>query len=124
MKLKDKHNDPNNMVDYILVTEDGDRVKSEMPATVAEEIVKRASKLTAREEKGFEIAVNGEMFFPRDIFDFDEGDIEGLKPARKSGRPTKAELLEEAGKEMTNPQIHQAIESAKQQKAEKRDAKE
>lgn len=124
MKLKDKHNDPNNMVDYILVTEDGDRVKSEMPATVAEEIVKRASKLSSRDEKGFEIAVNGEMFFSKDIFDFDEGEIEGLKPARKGGRPTKAELLEEAGKEMTNPQIHQAIESVKQQKAEKRDAKE
>lgn len=120
MKLKDKYNDPNNMVEYILDTHDGDRVKSEMPATVAAEIVQRASKVSARDEKGFEIAVYDEMFFPKDIFDFEEGEIEGLKPAKKSGRPTKADLLEEAGKEMTNPQIHQAIENAKQQKAEKR----
>ena len=118
MKLKDKHNDPDNMVEYILDTHDGERVKSSMPATVAEEIVQRAENLAARDEKGFEIAVNGEMFFPKDIFDFEEGEVEGLKP-KKGGRPTKAELLREAGKEMTNPQIHAAIEDAKQQKAEK-----
>lgn len=123
MKLKDKYNDPNNMVDYILDTHDGQRVKSEMPATVAEEIVQRANKLESRDEKGFEISVNGEMFFPRDIFDFEEGEIEGLKP-KKSGRPTKDALLKEAGKEMTNPQIAKAIEDAKQENAEKRGSKE
>ena len=119
MKLKDKYNDPNNMVEYILDTHDGERVKSEMPATVAEEIAQRANTLALRDEKGFEIDVNGEMFFPKDIFDFQDGEIEGLKP-KKSSRPKKAELLEEAGKEMTNPQLHQAIENAKQENAEKR----
>ena len=119
MKLKDKYNDPSNMVEYILDTHDGERVKSEMPATVAEEIVQRAAKLSVRDEKGFEIAVNDEMFFPKDIFDFEEGEVDGLKPAKK-GRPTKADLLKEAGKEMTNPQLQQAIDNAKQEKAEKR----
>ena len=118
MKLKSKFNDPNNTVEYKLDTHDGQFSKSEMPATVAEEIVQRANMLDLSDEKGFEIVVNGEMFFPKDIFDFEEGEIEGLKP-KKGGRPTKDELLKEADKEMTNPQLHQAIENAKREKREK-----
>lgn len=119
MKLKSKYNDPNNIIDYKLDTHDGQFAKSEMPATVAEEIAQRANSLGLRDEKGFEIVVNDEMFFPKDIFDFEEGEIEGLAP-KKSRRPTKDELLKEADKEMTNPQLYEAIKSVKRQKAEKR----
>lgn len=118
MKLKSKFNDPNNTVEYKLDTHDGQFSESKMPATVAEEIVQRANMLDLSDEKGFEIVVNGEMFFPKDIFDFEEGEIEGLKP-KKGGRPTKDELPKEAGKEMTNPQLHQTIENAKREKREK-----
>lgn len=114
MKLKSKFNDPNNTVEYKLDTHDGQFSESKMPATVAEEIVQRANMLDLSDEKGFEIVVNGEMFFPKDIFDFEEGEIEGLKP-KKGGRPTKDELPKEAGKEMTNPQLHQAIENASEE---------
>ena len=124
MKLKSKYNDPAKLIDYKLDTKDGQFCQSQMPATVAEEIAQRATSIEVCEEKGFELVVNGDMMLPIDIFDIEEGEIEGRKPARKSGRPTKAELLEEAGKEMTNPQIHQAIENAKQEKAEKRGVKE
>lgn len=120
MKLKKKYNNPDAMVTYKLDTQDGEFCQSSMPATVAEEIAQRADSIEVRDEKGFELRVNGNTLLPKDIFDFEEGEIEGFKPPRKSGRPTKAELLEEAGKEMTNPQLYNAIQDAKQEKAEKR----
>jgi len=120
MKLKDKYNKPTAMVDYKLDTHDGQFSKSSMPATVAEEIAKRAEKLSIREEKDFELCVNGETCLPIDIFDFEDGEIEGIEKPRKNGRPTHAELVDKADKTMTNPQLYKAIESAEQEKAEKR----
>lgn len=120
MKLKDKYNDPSKMVDYKLDTRDGQFSLSTMPATVAEEIAQRAEKLSIREEKGFELCVNDEMLLPIDIFDFEDGEIEGIKKPKKSGRPTHAELVDKADKTMTNPQLYRAIENAEQEKAEKR----
>ena len=119
MKLKDKYNDPSKMVDYKLDTHDGQFSKSSMSATVAGEIAQRADKLSIREEKGYELCVNGEMLFPIDIFEVEDGEIEEMKKPRKSGRPTHAELVDTAGKTMTNPQLYRAIEDAKQEKAER-----
>ena len=92
MKLKKKYDNAASTVDYKLDTKDGQFSQSSMPAKIAEEIAQRADAVELGEEKGFEIVVNGEMLFPQDIFDFDDGEIEGLKPKR-SGRPTKDELL-------------------------------
>ena len=111
------------MIDYKLDTEDGEFCRSTMPATVAEEIAKRSKKVALVDDKGFELSVDGGMRFPKDIFEFEDGEIGEPEPPRKSGRPTKAELLEEAGKEMTNPQLHHAIEDAKQENAQKRSGK-
>ena len=101
MKLKPKYNDPNNMIDYKLDTHDGQFSQSKMPATIAEEIAQRASSVTLGEEKGFELVVNGDTLLPKDIFDFEEGEVEGLKPTKKR-RTAKIEPSKEAGEGISN----------------------
>ena len=124
MKLKNEFNNPTKTVDYILDTKDGMRTKSSVPAQIVEEIVKRADTVEIYKHDGKEeIVVNDESFFPAEIFDFEDGEaISEYKPAtkKKSGRPTKAELVEEARETMTNPQLHKAIEEAKHENEEKR----
>lgn len=123
MKLKNKYGNPSATIDYKLDTGDGEFALSTMPATVAEEIAKRSKKVALVDDRGFELSVDGGMRFPKDIFEFEDGELGESEPPRRGGRPTKAELLEEAGKEMTNPQLHHAIEEAKQEKAQKRSGK-
>ena len=59
--------------------------------------------------------------FPKKAFVFGDGEeIErGKRNPKKGGRPTHAELVKEADETMTNPQLHQAIQNAKQEKADK-----
>lgn len=78
MKLKSKFNDPNNMVDYMLDTHDGQLSCSKMPATVAEEIAQRANSLELGDSKGFELIVNGDTYLPKGIFDFEDGELDEI----------------------------------------------
>lgn len=90
MKLNEKHNGKDATIDYKLITEDGQMVLSTMPASVAEEIAKRAGELSADGEEGFELRVNGEMLFPIDAFVFEDGEL---------GAATAPEEAKEAGGE-------------------------
>ena len=78
MKLKGKFNDPNNMVDYMLDTHDGQLSRSKMPATVAEEIAQRANSVELGNEKGFELIVNGDTYLPKGIFDFEDRELDEI----------------------------------------------
>lgn len=120
MKLHKDYQAPDSEITYRLDTKDGQFSEGRMRASVAEEIVHSAETREIGDIEGFELVVNGKMLFPRNAFAFDEGEeIErGKRSPKKGGRPTKKELLEEAGKTMTNPQLHQAIEDAKQRKAD------
>ena len=90
MKLKAKYNRNDAMIEYKLDARDGDFCLSSMPATVAEEIVKRADALAMRDEKGFELLVNGEMMFPISIFDFEDGEKEAIAAPAEPAEPAKA----------------------------------
>lgn len=78
MKLKSKFNDPNDMVDYMLDTHDGQLSLSQMPATVAEEIAQRANSVELGNEKGFELIVNGDTYLSKSIFDFEDGELDKI----------------------------------------------
>ncbi|WP_165170629.1 hypothetical protein [Adlercreutzia sp. ZJ242] len=101
MKLKDEYNDRGALVDYMLDTHDGQRVLSKMPATVAEEIAKRADDVALGDEKGFELIVNGETYLPKDIFEFEDGELEKTAPkrTRRAARGTRPRKPAEAQEE-------------------------
>lgn len=121
MKLHKRYQAPNAEIPYLLDTKDGQFAEGRMRASVAEEIVHSAETRELGSREGFELVVNDRMLFPKDAFvlDADEQLERGKRSPKKGGRPTKAQLLKEAGEEMTNPQLHQAIENAKQEKASK-----
>lgn len=128
MKLKKEFNDPSYEIEYRLDTKDGMQTLSSMPAVVAEEIVKRADSVQVihYDNGGNEYVVNGDTYFPSTIFELEEGEvIKEYKPtsSKKSGRPTKAELVEEARDTMTNPQLHHAIQEAKKENELKKTAR-
>lgn len=63
---------------------------------------------------------NGDrLYLPGDAFDGSAGRIAELEEggfvarARTGGRPTREELLAEADAEMTNPELHEAVQKAK-----------
>ena len=118
MKLAKEYEAEGAEVPYLLDTGDGQYSEGAMRASVAEEIVRGAETVDEGGVEGFEIAVNNRMMFPASAFEPEEGE---RHPAakRKSGRPTKAELLQEAGETMTNPEIHEAIEESRARKASK-----
>ena len=121
MKLHKDYQAPDSEITYLLDTKDGQFCEGRMRASVAEEIVHSAETREIGGTEGFELVVNGKMMFPKKAFVFDDGEeIErGKRNPKKSGRPTHAELVKEADETMTNPQLHQAIENAKQEKADK-----
>ena len=121
MKLHEDYQAPEAEITYLLDTRDGQFCEGKMRATVAEEIVRSAEARALCDREGFELAVNDRMLFPKDAFVFEEGEeVErGKRKSKKGGRPTKAELLKEAGKTMTNPEIHEAIEESKAKRAAK-----
>ena len=90
MKLKSEFNDPNNMVTYYLDTHYGAHTVSSMPATVAEEMAKRAKTLETCDEEGFELVVNGDTHLPISIFDIEEGEVEYKAPKKTHTRKTAA----------------------------------
>lgn len=91
-----------------LKTGNGDLVETAMPASVALEMVNRATKIEEGTEKGFEIVVNGNWYFPKVPF------TETAPKGSHAGRPTKGELLEQMGEEMTNPELYDALQEAKE----------
>lgn len=121
MRLHKDYQAPDAEITYQLDTGDGQFAEGRMRASVAEEIVHSAETRSLGGAEGFELVVNDRMMFPKAAFEFDDGEAveRGTAHAKKHGRPTKKELLEEAGETMTNPQLHEAIESAKQEKASK-----
>lgn len=121
MKLHKRYQAPDAEIPYLLDTKDGQFAEGRMRASVAEEIVHSAETRELGSREGFELVVNDRMLFPKDAFvlDADEQLERGKRSPKKGGRPTKAQMLKEAGEEMTNPQLHRAIESAKQEKASK-----
>ena len=86
MKLKSEFNDPNNLVKYYLDTHDGMHTVSSMPATVAEEMAKRAKTLEMCDEEGFELVVNGDTHLPISIFDIEDGEVEYKAPKKTPAR--------------------------------------
>lgn len=129
MKLNKKHQAPGSEVSYKLDTLDGQFCEASMRAEIAEEIVRTAETVELADDEEYGLLVNGRMMFPIKAFTFEEGELEKIprhgakRPARKSGRPTKAELLKEAGETMTNPEIHEAIVESKARKAAKAEQK-
>ena len=122
MKLHEDYQQAGAEIGYLLDTKDGQFAEGHMRASVAEEIVHSAETRSLNGREGYELVVNDRMLFPKDAFVFDEGEeVErGVKrTAKKSGRPTKAELLKEAGETMTNPELHGAIKESKARKAAK-----
>ena len=127
MKLAKDYAEKGLMVDYELDVKHDMFVPTQMPAETAEEIVKRAKKIERAEKDGVPmLVVDEDQWFPAEVFEVEETDKIGTyKPStpKKSGRPTKAELVEEARETMTNPQLYRAINEAKQENEEKRAAK-
>ena len=121
MKLHKDYQTPDSEIIYRLDTGDGQFCEGRMRASVAEEIVHSAESRKVGSCEGFELVVNGKMMFPKKAFVFgDDEEIErGKRSPKKGGRPTHAELVKEADETMTNSQIHQAIQNAKQEKADK-----
>lgn len=119
MKLHEKHQAPDAEIPYLLDTKDGQFCEGRMRASVAEEIVRSAEARELGGREGFELVVNGRMLFPKQAFVFDDGEqVErGKRSPKRGGRPTEKEPLEEAGETTSNPQLHQAVENAKQEKA-------
>ena len=79
MQLK-KNQDKDELIDYFLDTHDGQKTRSSMPASVAEEIVKRAETLRLCDTKSFELVVDEKLMFPIDIFYVDENEMAELNP--------------------------------------------
>ena len=106
MKLAKKFEDKD--VKLVLDTEDGQFSYQDIPSQAAIAIASGAETL---EKDGEDVVVDGIVRLPAEAFDF-EG--EEPKAYKKKSRPNKAELLEEAKREMTNPEIAKAVKEAKE----------
>lgn len=129
MRLAKRYRSHGARLPYMLDTQDGQFCESDMPATVALEIVRTAKELTTCDMDGYAILAD-HMLFPEEAFEFDEGEgptghvhltvkgEETPKPDRP-WRPRKRDLLCRArslglkvNSRMTNAWLTTLIEEA------------
>ena len=107
MKLVKKFEDKD--VKLTLDTQDGQFASQNVASVTAMAIATGAETI---EMDGGEVVVDGAIRLPADIFDF-EG--EEPKPvAKKAKKQNKADLLEDAKREMTNKELTEAVKVAKE----------
>ena len=95
-------------VKLMLDTEDGQFSYQNIPSQAAIAIAEGAETL---EKDGEEVVVDGIVRLPAAAFDFEGSEPKAYK---KKSRQNKAELLEEAKREMTNQEIKKAVKDAKE----------
>lgn len=87
MRLKDEHKDGE--VPYLLDCGDGNFAESSMPAPVADEIVRRSKTAGESGREGYDLAVDGGMMFPAEMFrDDSQAEPDGGAPAAKPKAPS------------------------------------
>ena len=135
MKLAKKYDHEGAIVTYRLDCKDGYTSESTMPASVALEIIRTAETLENCDYEGFPLLAGGELLFPADVVEFDEGEgptgdvhivVKGEKTAKpeRPWRPRKAELLAKArsmglavNERMTNAWLKTLIAEAEKEGA-------